>query len=165
MSSVLRQRDAITLDEIFAKCARNSTGCLIWQRNQTRQGYGLIRRDGKQRMVTRWIMHLIHGFDLDSHLSVLHHCDTPSCCEPSHLFVGTNRDNCNDKVRKGRQLKGEQISRIRPDDVIEIFRLYKSGLSFATIARQFNYTRNGILKIIRRESWKHLAIPEELLCE
>lgn len=41
---------------------------------------------------------------------VLHHCDNPPCCNPRHLFLGTNADNVADKVAKGRQSRGEAHS-------------------------------------------------------
>lgn len=36
-------------------------------------------------------------------LHVLHRCDVRPCCNPTHLFIGTNQDNINDSVAKGRR--------------------------------------------------------------
>ena len=37
-------------------------------------------------------------------LLVLHQCDRPGCVNPAHLFFGTNQDNADDKMRKGRHV-------------------------------------------------------------
>ena len=41
-------------------------------------------------------------------LCVLHRCDNPGCCNPNHLFVGTQRRNIEDRDSKGRQARGEK---------------------------------------------------------
>lgn len=37
---------------------------------------------------------------------VLHKCNNPACVCPRHLYIGTNRDNCLDRMAVGTQLKG-----------------------------------------------------------
>lgn len=59
--------------------------------------------NGKRRPLYahRVAWELTHGPVPDG-LIVCHHCDTPLCCNPAHLFVGTTADNIHDAQRKGR---------------------------------------------------------------
>lgn len=43
------------------------------------------------------------GEELKNGLEALHTCDYGLCCNPKHLFKGTQADNMADKVKKGRQ--------------------------------------------------------------
>src|SRR5205085_1321443 len=53
---------------------------------------------------------------------VCHTCDNPTCCNPYHLFEGSDTDNVWDKERKGRSNNPHQ--RLRKEQVIEIRKLY-----------------------------------------
>ncbi len=59
-------------------------------------------------------------------LFVLHRCDNPPCCDPEHLFLGTDADNTADKVAKGRQARGLALPHTKLSDaqVAEIRRRY-----------------------------------------
>lgn len=81
------------------------SGCLEWQGSRLKQGYGSFGRKGKRGGVHRLAYEIVFGA-FPSELQVCHKCDNPPCLNPDHLFLGTNEDNQNDKIAKGRHAKG-----------------------------------------------------------
>lgn len=77
------------------------TGCWEWQGSLTRDGYGLIWRDGKVARAHRCAYEQMHG-PIPAGMVVRHTCDNPPCCNPAHLILGTQLDNLSDMNRKGR---------------------------------------------------------------
>jgi hypothetical protein len=45
-------------------------------------------------------------------LNVCHTCDNPDCCNPRHLWVGTQKENLQDASRKGRLVCSEELKAI-----------------------------------------------------
>ena len=87
--------------------------CWPWTAALDRYGYGRIglgrRGEGTRGAhVVAW--ELEHG-PVPVAQCVLHHCDNPPCCNPSHLFLGTRGDNWRDARRKGRHPWGPQVRR------------------------------------------------------
>lgn len=77
------------------------SGCHIWVAGVNQDGYGSIRCDGIRKRAHRVAWERVHG-EVPDGLWVLHRCDNPSCVNPSHLFLGTAKDNAVDMARKGR---------------------------------------------------------------
>jgi hypothetical protein len=77
------------------------TPCLEWTGGTVKGGYGRTRRGGKAVLIHRWAWEQEHG-PIPPGMKVLHHCDNPPCYEVEHLFLGTQRDNVQDMVSKGR---------------------------------------------------------------
>lgn len=79
------------------------TGCWLWVGRTTKDGYGLLAggRRGKSLRAHRAMYQATRG-PIPAGLFVCHKCDTPSCVNPDHLFLGTPKDNVIDMFRKGR---------------------------------------------------------------
>lgn len=77
------------------------TGC--WNCSGSNNGkYPVMYFRGRQRYVKRVIAYLFLGIDLGDPRQDLHKCDNTWCCNPLHLFLGTQADNIEDCVEKGR---------------------------------------------------------------
>jgi len=82
------------------------SNCILYHGKPRPDGYVQVRvnRKFKYVHVLAWIES--HGEVPDGMLGC-HTCDTRNCINPDHLFLGTTKDNMNDKVFKCRQSKGE----------------------------------------------------------
>jgi len=79
---------------------RGPDECWPWTRKHNPKGYGQFRKD-KMVQAHRMAWELTNG-PIPDGLDVLHTCDNPPCCNPHHLFLGTNDDNMRDMNSKGR---------------------------------------------------------------
>jgi hypothetical protein len=146
-----------------------------------RTGYGLFQCNGCKR-AHRVSWELKNG-PIPEGMSVLHACDTPSCVNPAHLWLGTQQDNIADMVAKGRQgrcigdkngththpesypkgdrhwtkLHPEKCTKLHASDVLEIRRLYAAGAHKVSLVEKFNKSAGTIDAIIRGDVWKRLA--------
>ena len=79
------------------------SGCWIWTNHVDRHGYGRFKTQahGKTFFAHR-MSFLAHGGVLQSGQCVLHHCDTPGCVNPGHLYAGSYKDNVRDMIERGR---------------------------------------------------------------
>lgn len=86
-------------------------GCWLWQGfifpdaivngKTVRRGYGGIGYRGRNSRTHR-VMWVITKGSIPTGMHVCHTCDVRHCCNPDHLWLGTNRENITDMVKKGR---------------------------------------------------------------
>lgn len=81
-----------------------SGDCWLWMSQRGDFGYGRFWNGEYQEQAHRWAYRTFVG-PIPDGLWVLHHCDTPACVRPSHLFLGTHLDNMADMTAKGRGYK------------------------------------------------------------
>jgi predicted DNA-binding protein (UPF0251 family) len=89
-------------------------GCRLWVGWKDKYGYGHMRIGGSVFLSHR-VAYQVHVASADD-LYICHHCDTPSCIEPTHLFGGTLGDNNRDCTAKGRRPRGDaNAARLYPE--------------------------------------------------
>lgn len=102
------QRHASPYDSAMEKVSVRTAGeCWPFVGALDNHGYGQITYRGKRYRVTRLIA-AKHLGSVDG-LDVCHRCDNPSCCNPTHLFLGTRRDNMRDAASKGRVVTSPRL--------------------------------------------------------
>jgi hypothetical protein len=142
----------------ITKVERTPT-CWLWTAGADPQGYGRFKFDGRNQKAPRVVWACVFG-EIPADLCVLHHCDTPRCVRPSHLFLGTRRDNNLDRFSKGREAKGRQLpqAKLSADSVRDIRQRIARGEAQVSIARSFCVSKATICEINKRKYWRHVAI-------
>lgn len=82
--------------------------CWLWKAAKDSCGYGRMSVNNTNSTMHRLSFEL-HKGSIPSGMLVCHTCDTPSCVNPSHLFLGTEKDNMRDMKSKGRDT-GSQVT-------------------------------------------------------
>ncbi len=98
-----------------AKC--DDRECWLWTAKARHKfGYGAMNIEGKVITAHRIAFAIEHG-SIPPQAHILHTCDVPACCNPKHLYAGTDAQNKADMISRGRQRKGghsaETIKKIK----------------------------------------------------
>lgn len=159
---------------------RSPDECWPWRAATTDRGYGACRLgsrpDGSRgTFYAHRIAWTFANGPIPDGLFVCHHCDNPACCNPAHLFVGTNTDNLRDAAQKGRTARGERSgTHTHPESVLrgerngnatltaqkvrDIRRRYAAGnVGQRALAKAFGVSRSLIGHVVHRRAWAHIA--------
>jgi hypothetical protein len=92
----------LALLKVLPRIKVNENGCWVWQGwCNPDWGYGHTSWRGRQWAVHRLIWTAMRG-DIPAGKILCHRCDNPPCCNPEHLWLGTDQENHIDKTAKGR---------------------------------------------------------------
>jgi len=162
----------IPLHERLARGIDRSGGddsCWPWTRMTSRNGYGLLveSHHGRRVLAHRLSYEIHSGAPIPGGLFVCHRCDNPPCCNPAHLFLGTQSDNAHDMWNKrrgyvrgpgSRAAKGSRVggAKLRESDVPEIRAARQSGLRLKEIASRHGVSEATVSMIVNGKTWRHV---------
>jgi hypothetical protein len=126
-----------------------SGNCHVW--NGSKVGfYGQIKVANKNTLAHR-VAYLLANGNVPDECDVLHQCDNPLCVNPAHLFLGSHKDNMQDKAKKGRA-----PSKLADVDIPVIRQMLIDGCSLCSIARKFRVGHHAIGDIRDGITWAHV---------
>ena len=96
------------------------TPCLEWIGYKDRAGYGKIKIEGESKSAHRVAWEASSRIELPSDVYVCHHCDNPSCINPTHMFPGTSTENNHDMMEKGRFIPAPGRPKLTEEKVKDI---------------------------------------------
>jgi hypothetical protein len=145
---------------------RREGDCLVWTGTCRPDGYGVMSDRGRVRRVHVVAWEAENG-PVPSGRCVLHRCDNPPCLDPRHLFLGTRRDNGEDRHAKGRTVlhpenlmpgyhgpTGERHhkAKLTDADVLEIRRL-SGSMTQRALATRYGVAQSSIWAVVNGLTW------------
>lgn len=138
--------------------------CWEWYGVRFPMGYGryiIVINGQKFVKATRYLYYCLHG-DFNFSLCILHaeNCNNPSCCNPNHLRLGTQKENMEQAFRQKRvgKLIGSQKSNSKLNEVqaAEIKAKLFDGIPQYKIASEYGVSQRAINQINIGRTWIHV---------
>jgi hypothetical protein len=80
-----------------------TTGCWLWVAAKDKYGYGSVWNSRLKRVdCAHRVGYELYKGEIPKGMFLCHKCDTPACVNPDHFFLGTQKDNVQDSIDKGR---------------------------------------------------------------
>lgn len=139
------------------------TDCWEWKGAFYGNGYGNIMLENQRVTGAHRASFLIYKGEIPFGLNVCHHCDNRSCVNPSHLFLGTDKENMQDMTDKGRRRSNTPVginhchAKLTNEKVLEIRRKYTPRvITLQDLADEYEVSKRLIYLIVKKQIWKHI---------
>lgn len=156
------QIDQNVINRFLAHVRVNSASdCWEWTGYVMPNGYGSFKYLRKGIYAHR-MSYLIHKGDIPEGMFVCHACDNRACVNPDHIWVGTGKDNANDRDSKNRHWVQCGVkswnARFTEGDVRNIRKqANEGGRGIQTrLAREYGAAKSTIRDIITGHTWAHV---------
>jgi hypothetical protein len=132
-----------------------TTGCWLWMGRWGKTGlYGQFKI-GRKNCKAHRVAYELYVEPIAEGKCVLHHCDTPPCCNPKHLFLGTSKDNVHDCIKKGRKPIGVNASGVKITEE-QVRAIRKDTDSEHVMGLKYGIAGSHAGRIRRAQVWKHI---------
>ena len=129
--------------------------CWKWQSAKDRDGYGFISLKGRPYYAHRVSYCLAYGEP--GPIRVLHECNNPPCCNPNHLYLGTQAENVKKSYldrRVSREGEFSSNAHFYNEEVIKIRKRHDEGESQISIAQSLGVSPEVIYQIVNYRTYK-----------
>lgn len=142
--------------------------CWNWKGTINSSGYGVISeygRKGKKKYAHRisWEFYNNKKIPMRSEYHggvIMHTCDNRKCVNPNHLVLGTQKENVQDMINKGRKvityIEGSKHHNTSINEEIAEKVFLAEGL-YKKIAEKYNCTLAVVKGIKNRKTWRHVT--------
>ncbi len=157
LTGKIRRSGLSTRDRLLDSVEYDTNGgCWLWTGTLNADGYGRLNVERVIHPTHRLAWREFNGSIGDK--NVLHKCDVRACINPNHLFLGTQRDNVDDMLAKGRNRRGSALpaSKLSEEQIPEIRRLLREGKTSYRIGPMFGVHPSTIDAIAVGRSWAHV---------
>jgi len=141
-----------TYADIERRLVRQSDGCRLWSDYCDRDGYGQVTYQRRVRKVHHVVWEHYNGL-IPRGQQIRHTCDNPSCGEITHLLLGTNWQNRQDMMERGRYRYHTRRFTMRQAERIRIIH-NRTGLSEYDLAEIYGVHYGTIRNILRRRTYR-----------
>ena len=138
-------------DEQFWSKVDKTGECWLWTRGLNNDGYGTFKGMG-----AHCYAYTITKGTIPKGMLVCHTCDNPPCVNPSHLWLGTHKENAADAKKKGRLHSGDQKSaaKLSRVQVAEIRQRWAEGnTSLRRLGAEYGVSHVAILLLLQGKTW------------
>jgi hypothetical protein len=129
------------------------TGCWLWTGAANSWGYGTVSYYGNNKNASRVAWMITHGEITEPGIDVLHTCNVRLCCNPGHMYLGTDWENARDRV-----VMGSYSKHVTPEQVRQIRALLeRGGMRGVDIAYEVGVDPVQVSQIKTGKNWSHIV--------